>query len=116
MSKELIEAGLKLASSIDSHSHYGTEYLDRTIYYTTYVTDAQGKILVDGEGNKIVRNQVYYLAGSYISKAEMQNALELEATFKTLNDRLRKQMDPEGKKWRLKKTDQKALTVQGVTA
>ncbi len=115
MSKELVEAGLALASSTQSGSDYATEHLDRTIYYTTYVTDSEGRVMVDGNGNKIVRNQALYLAGSYISKAEMEYALETEATFKKLNDALRKKMDSEKLKWRVKKADQKALVVQGIT-
>lgn len=113
--KELVEAGLKLASSLQSTSNYATEYLDRTIYHTVYVTDAEGKTLIDGEGNPVIRNQVLYLAGSYLSKAELHYAEEVEAEFKVLNDRLRKQMDSEGVVWRLKKTNQRALQITGVT-
>lgn len=115
MTNELVEAGLKLASSAQAGSHYGTEYLDRTIYYTVYVTDVNGNIMVDGSGNKIVRNQVLYLAGSYLSKAEMEYAVAVEEQFKAYNDKLRKDMDRQGIRWRFKKSDQKALTIQGVT-
>lgn len=113
MSKELIEAGLQLASSVQSESDYATEYLDRTIYYTTYLTDAEGKTLTDGNGNKIVRNQALYIAGSYVSKPELEYALEVEKTFKKLNDAFRDQMDREQVKWRLRKQDQKTLVIAG---
>ena len=115
MSKELVEAGLALATSPQSGSDYATEHLDRTIYYTTYVTDSEGRVMVDSNGDKIVRNQALYLAGSYISKPELELALETESTFKKLNDALRKKMEAEGLKWRVKKSDQKALVIQGVT-
>lgn len=115
MSKELVEAGLKLASSSQSGSDYATEYLDRTIYYSTYVTDAEGRVMIDSNGNKIVRNQALHIAGSYLSKAALEEAEEVEAEFKKLNDALRKKMEAEGIKWRLKKQDQKALVIQGVT-
>lgn len=115
MSNKLVEAGLTLASSPIPTSNYATEWLDRTIYYTTYVTDSEGRRVLDGEGKEIIRNQVLYLAGSFISKAEMIKAEEIEKEFKELNDLFRRKMDSQGLKWRLKKTDQKALQVQGVT-
>lgn len=115
MANKLVDAGLKLASSPISSSKYATEWLDRTIYYTTYVTDAEGKVLVDGNGDEIVRNQALYLAGSFISSAEMKNAEAIEKEFMELNKLLRKKMESQGIKWRLKKTDQKALQIQGVT-
>lgn len=113
--KELVEAGLKLASSIKSGSKYATEFLDRTIYHTVYVTDADGKVLVDGEGNKIVRNQVYYKAGVYVSKQQLEQAERIEKEFKALNDAIRKQDDANGVKWRLRKQDQKTFSLAGVT-
>lgn len=115
MTDELVEVGLKLASSPQSGSKYGTEHLDRTIYYTTYVTDANGNIMVDGNGEKIARNQALYLAGSYLSKAEMEYALSVEKKFKSLNDLYRKDMDRQKMKWQVRKSDQKVLSIAGVT-
>lgn len=115
MTDELMEAGLKLASSSEAGSKYGTEHLDRTIYYTTYVTDVNGNVMIDGNGNKIVRNQALYIAGSYLSKSEMEYALSIEKKFKSLNDLYRQDMDRQKMKWKIKKSDQKVLTIAGVT-
>lgn len=115
MTEELLEVGLKLASSSKMGSKYGTEHLDRTIYYTSYVTDAHGNIMIDGSGEKIARNQVLYLAGSYLSKSEMEHALAVEKKFKALNDLYRSDMDRQKMKWKIKKSDQKVLTIAGVT-
>ncbi len=115
MSNELQEAGLKLASSPESGSKRGTEYLDRTIYHTVYVTDVNGNIMIDGNGNKIVRNQPLYIASSYLSKAEYENALKVEKDFQSLNDKFRENMTQRGLKWRISKAEQNKLQIQGVT-
>ncbi len=38
--------------------------------------------MIDGSTNNIARNQVLYLAGSYLNKAEYTYALEVEKQFK----------------------------------
>lgn len=115
MLKELQEAGLKLAYDLNEGSDYGTEYLDRTIYHTVYVTDTNGNVMLDGSGNKIMRNQALYIAGSWISKKEYEAALQVEKDFKELNDRLREGMTARKYTWHIPKTSQRVLTIQGVT-
>lgn len=115
MSNELVEAGLKLASSSQGGSKRGTEYLDRTIYHTVYKTGADGNIMVDGNGDKIVENQALYIASSYLSKAEMENALATEKKFKVLNEKLRDDMTRKKMVWQIPKSAQTKLQIQGVT-
>ncbi len=111
----LVEAGLKLASSVKANSNRGTIYMDRTIYHTIQITDSEGKGLFDSDGNPIVVNTAYVLAGSYLSPAVYEKALELEKKFKALNELFRKDMDDKKIQWKFRKTDQKALFIQGVT-
>ncbi len=111
---KLAEAGMKLASTKNADSKRGTEYLDRTIYHTVYVTDVNGNVMIDGSGNEIVRNQPLYIATSYLSKSEMKDALRIEEEFKVLNNAFRDQMTQLGHKWKLDKSQSK-LQIQGVT-
>lgn len=115
MSKSLIEAGLKLASSKKQNSHKGSIHIDRTIYHTVQVTDSQGKFLIDGEGNSIVINTVYVLAGSWLSPQVHEIALQKEKEFSELNKLFRDAMDAEKNPWRITRRDQVALNIQGIT-
>lgn len=120
MSDELVEAGLKLASGEISHSNYGTKYLDRTIYHTVYVTDVNGNKRIDEHGKEMVRNQVLYLAGSYISPTEYEEAMKVEKKFIKLNETFRKDMMEKNKenkdyRWQLRHMEQKALSIPGIT-
>jgi hypothetical protein len=114
MSKELLEIGLKLASPAFASSEYGTEWLDRTIYHTVYVTDPNGKILIDGKGDKVARNQVLFLACTYISKSQMEHALQVEKEFKELNDYFREAMTKDQINWRIPKSAQKAVIFDSI--
>lgn len=112
---KLVEAGLKLASKPTSSSKRGTEYLDRTIFHAVYVTDANGNVMIDGNGEEIVRNQALYIASSYLSQQEMEEALRVEKVFKVYNDKLRENMTQLGIKWKIPKSEQVKLQIQGVT-
>ncbi len=120
MSDELVEAGLAQASGKVSQSNYGTKYLDRTIFHTVYLTDLNGNNAIDDKGKRMTRNQVLYLAGSYISDSEYEEAMKVEVKFIKLNELLRKDMETKNKNnknynWRLRHIDQKALSIQGLT-
>lgn len=113
--KELSEAGLKLAKSQQIITDYGTEYLDRTIYHTVNVTDSAGNNLINSEGGEIIRNQVLYLAGSYVSAKELANALEIEKEFSDLNKDFRDDMTRQGLTWKLPREKQTVLDIRGIT-
>lgn len=115
MSKSLVEAGLQMASSRKSNSQKGTIRIDRTIYHTVKVTDSEGKVLFDVDGNPVVRNTAYVLAGSYLSPEVYDIALEKEKEFIKLNELFRKDMERRGITWRIPNHMQTTLSIQGVT-
>lgn len=113
--QSLVEAGLKLASSKKENTNRGTMYMDRSIYHTVQVTDSEGRGLYDSDGQPIVINTVYVKAGSFLSPGVYERALELEKEFKDLNELFRKDMESKKIDWRIRRQDQTALFIQGVT-
>jgi hypothetical protein len=58
----------------------GDQYIDRDIWYFTDVVQSDGSLL-----NEL---RQFAIAGSYISKDMMEEALKYESIFKTLNEEL----------------------------
>lgn len=113
--ESLVEAGLKLARSKKLSSNVGSIHIDRTIYHTVQLTDSDGKVLTDKEGNPLITNTPYILAGSTVSEAVYEIAMEKEKEFKELNELFRNDMvskNPNGN-WRIRKIDQTSLSIQG---
>lgn len=111
MSNTLIEAGLKLASSKSGNDHIGSIWVDRTIYHTIQVEDADGNKLFDKSGNPVVLNTAYVSAGMSVSSKVYEIALEKEKEFSKLNELFRKHMDEKGIKWRISKGEQTAISI-----
>lgn len=114
MSKNLEDAGIALASSSVSKGKQGDVYLDRTIYYTVELTDSEGRVIVDKTGNPIIENRAYLTAGRWITESMMKEALEVEKRFARLNKLFRDDMETKDMKWRLKKSDIKAMEIPGI--
>lgn len=108
------EAGLKLASSARSKSKQGDVFLDRTIYHTVELTDADGRVIVDRSGNPIVENRAYLTIGRWITEDMMERAMEVEKEFAELNKMMRDDMDRKKEPWRISKSDIRSLDIQGV--
>lgn len=115
MSKSLIEAGLKLASSKSSKSNRGFIFLDRTIFYTVEVKDSQNKVICDSNGNPIVENRAYLTKGRWIPESLMEKALEIEKEFIELNNLLRKDEESKDMRWRMSKSELTAISIPGLT-
>lgn len=114
MSNKLEEAALKLASSGRKQNKQADQFLDRTIYYAKERTDADGKVVVDANGEPIVEMLVYRLAGSWVTESMMDRCLELEKEFSKLNKLLRDDMEAQGLPWRIRKAEITAMQVSGL--
>ena len=115
MNVDLVEAGLELASSKKRNVNRGTNYLDRTVYFTKQLEDTDGNLLYTKEGKPLVTNTAFALAGTYWSDELYETILQVEKEFKKLNEAFRAQMERDGDDWRRPRKNQDTLFIQGVT-
>lgn len=109
--EELVKKTTELAKKQGSLHNYGTEFLDRTIYYGKIKTDSNEKPLVDPNGQPIVEIKTYATAGRWISPQMMEKALEIEKQFLELNEYYRKGMEQQHEQWKLRKHDIRAIEI-----